>query len=774
MEERERASFVSLFPIVLLGSLAVGLVLWDRDYPGWFWDWWRGLYVYEYFRARLFLYLGVAAIVGPGLWLLGVWGRVRLGTRPVTALWQQALPYLYLALTPFVLLRYTWHPLGTTPGSSVWTYALIPPLALTLAVQLAPWVPRGSILHTPHPRSLWLLIALFFFLFGGLAVARHLSYNSHALDMATMAQAAWNTAHGRVLEYTPLFETYVSAPPLSNRLASGKLELIFLLIAPLYRIFPSPILLILLQTGALAVVAWPLYHITRHILRSHWAALFLTASYLLYLPLHYVLMADFHPSSLMPLFLAFAVFYMLERRWTRYFLFLLGALLCRIDAAFVVAGLGLYLLWTRRWRIGGVTLALALLWLWFDFAVVVPWAVAHYGPDPVGLLSQRFGRYGRGPLSIMLGVLMHPKDLVKLLMEREKLQTLFDLFVPLGGIPLFAPLWLLPAAPVAFLNLLAESAWQGTIKAHYFAPTLPFLVLASAYGIRRMHVSLSTWLPPNRRLWAVGLSLYVLFSTLLVDVYLSPFPPGRDFRLSAFWTWSPHHEAIRSVLQQVAPTSRLSGQSNLLPHVAHRRYLYLFPSGDHVAEEIVLDLDFSAEHAPLDFYAFYETVEDVTHKPEFGLKRWENGVLLLARGYPYRPEYIEQLRREYDAAFYRVRWLGYHGPKHMKAGEVYRVRVCLQNIGSQGWRSTDWHPTKLSYHWRDARGKLLVLDGERASFHTPLYPTQKRCLPVYVYTPAREGRYLLQFDLVREHIAWFSDKGAPTLDIWVDVGEDGP
>ncbi len=127
MEERERASFVSLFPIVLLGSLAVGLVLWDRDYPGWFWDWWRGLYVYEYFRARLLLYLGVAAVVGPGLWLLGVWGRVRLGTRPVTALWQQALPYLYLALTPFVLLRYTWHPLGTTPGSSVWTYALIPP-----------------------------------------------------------------------------------------------------------------------------------------------------------------------------------------------------------------------------------------------------------------------------------------------------------------------------------------------------------------------------------------------------------------------------------------------------------------------------------------------------------------------------------------------------------------------------------------------------------------------------------------------------------------------
>ncbi len=771
MEDRERASFISLLPLVLLGSLAIGLVLWDRDYPGWFWDWWRGLYVYQYFRVRLFLYLGVAGILGPALWLWGVWGRIRLGSQPVRALWQQAVPYVYLALTPLVLLRYFWHPLGTTPGSSVWTYAFIPPLALMLAVQIAPWVPPGSVLHRRHPRSLWLLILGYVFVFGGMAIGRHLSFNSHALDMATMSQTAWNTAHGRVLEYTPLFERYVAKPPLSSRLASGKLELIFLLIAPLYRVLPSPLTLIILQTVALAVVAWPLYHIARHVLRAHWPALFVAATYILYLPLHYVQMADFHPSALMPAFLSFAIFFMLERKWEWYFVFLVGALFCRVDAAFVILGLGLFLVWNRRWRMGMLTWALAVFWLWLDFGLVVPWAEAHYGPDPVKLLSQRFGRYGRGPVAIMLGVLTHPVDLFHLLIEREKIQTLFDLLVPLGGVPLFSVTWLFPALPVVFLNLLAESAWQGTIKAHYFAPTLPFLLLASVYGIRWMHGLFSAWFPPNRRLWTVGLTLYMLFTTLFVDFYLSPFPPGRDFRLSAFWTWSPHHEAIRHVIQRVNPKQPLSGQSNLLPHVAHRRYLYLFPSGDQAAEEILLDLDFSAEHAPLDFYAFYETVEDIIHKSEFGLELWENGVLLLRRGAPYDPARVERLRRAYDAAFYRVRWLGYRGPTRMAPGEVYRVKVCLQNIGSQGWRSTDWHPTKLSYHWRDTHQRLIVLDGERASFHTILYPTQKRCLGIYVYTPAVPGRYLLQFDLVREHIAWFSDKGAPTLDVWVDVRE---
>lgn len=755
--------------VVLLGSFALSVTLWDRDYPKWSWRWLHGVYVYRYFRMRLLVY--TAAVIPPTfiLWAVSLWMRVRRGAFPWRALYQQTAPFLLLMLTPLILVRYIWQPMGTTPGSSLWTYLLIPPIAITYTVLLTPFFPPFGHLYRHHPRSLWTLIIGFVLVFGGLTFARHLSFNSHALDMATMAQTSWNTAHGRILEYTPLFETYVAAPPLSNRLASGKLELIFLLIAPLYRLFPSPLLLISLQTLALGLAAWPLYHIIRHTLRSHTSALFLTATYLLYLPLHYVEMADFHPSALMPFFLTFSAYYLLQRRWHPYFLWLLGAFLCRIDAAFVALGLAFYLFWTRRWRVGFLSLLLAVAWFWFDFRVVVPWAQVRYGPDPIHLLSQRFGRYGAGPVQIIIGVLTHPRDLLVLFFQREKLQTAFDLLAPLGWVPLFSLAWLLPAAPVTFLNLMAQSAWQGTIKAHYFAPVIPFLFIATAYGIRWLHGVFSHLFPPDRHLWSTGLSLYVLLSTMLVNFYLSPFPTGRDFHLDAFWSWSPHQAAIRDIIAQVDPDARLSGQSNLLPHLAHRRYLYLFPSGDHTADEILLDLDFSAERAPLGFYAFYETVDDIINKPQFGLKAWKDGVLLLARGYPHDAERIRRLRTAYDEAFYRVRWLGYRGPSAMAAGEVYQVHVCMQNMGSQGWRSTDWHPTKLSYHWLDAQGHMMVLDGQRASFQTIVYPRQKRCLPILVYTPATPGHDILQFDLVRERIAWFSQKGAPTLNVAIEV-----
>ena len=773
METRERWYTVTFLLTVVLGSAALAVALWDHDYPTWLARWWAGMYVYKYFRARLLLYLMVIVPLGVVLWGGSVLVRIAQGDRPFRAAWQQTLPYIVLFLTPWNALRYTWHPLGTNPGSAVWTYTLVVPIALLLASQLTPLVPPGSVLRRRHPTALWAIVVAFLVIFGGLAFARHISFNSHALDLGTMAQAAWNTAHGRILEYTPLFEEYTPAPPLSNRLVTGKLELIFLLIAPLYRVWSSPLLLLAVQTLALGLSAWPMFHTLYIILRSQRAALLLTGAYLAYLPLHYVAMADFHPSALMPFFLAWALYALHTKRERMYVWALLGALLCRVDAAFVLMGWGLLLLWQRRWRLATITLVLGIGWFVFDFFLVVPWAEARYGPDPVHLLSQRFGRYGSTPLQILLGLLTHPLDLARLVLEREKIQTAFDLLAPVGWMPLFGPLWLLPALPVVFLNLLADSAWQGTVRAHYFAPVLPFLFVATAYGIRRLHGLISYHRPLDRRLWSVGLALYVLVSALTVAFYLSPFPLGRDFRLNRFWNWSPHHEAIRRVLHRVNPDAPISVQSNLLPHLAHRRYIYLYPSGDRVAQEIVLDLDFSAEHAPLDFYAFYESVDALIAKPEFGLKVWDDGVMILARGYPHDEEKIRALRTAYDAGFYRVRWLYHDAPHVMEAGEVYRLQVCLQNVGTQGWRSIDWHPTMLSYHWLDADGRMVVLDGKRTPFLTTVYPQQKRCVHAYVYTPARSGRYILQFDLVREHIAWFSQKGADTLDIPVQVEEQG-
>ena len=764
--------------IVLLAGLALGLVLWDQAHPAALSGWVAGERFYFYYRQRLLWYGLGGAAAALALWGVAVAARLRLWSPHHPTFWappehnslgaaasQQAAHFLPLLAAPLLLVRHVWSPLGMGVGSAFWTYALVPLLAWAVAWNLAPVF---QVLSPPRrltaTHAVWGAIVLYVLVFGGLSVARHLSFFSHALDLGTMSQAMWNTAQGRPFEYTPMFEeATLEAPPVSSRLTSGKLEVIFLALAPLYRLWPNPILLLLVQTLALGLSAWPLYLTLLRWLEDARVALWLTLAYLAYLPLHYVNMFDFHPTALMPVFLTAAIYAAERRRWRLYGVALVGALTCRVDAAFVALGLGvLYLV--RRWRrVGVLTLLLGLFWLAFDFGVVVPLAEARYGPDPVGLISQRFGQFGTTPAEIVLNMARHPLQVAALLLDREKAQTLFDLFVPVGGLALLAPLWLVPAVPVALVNLLAESAWQGTVRAHYFAPVLPFIFLATGAAIWRLDPERAR--PERRR----TLALYVLSASLLVAYFFSPFPPGRAFYLEAYAVRSPHQAAIQRVLAQVASDSALSGQSDLVPHVANRRFLYLFPNGLEAADEVVLDLDASAERAPLDFFAFFELVDALVDDPAFGLKAWENGVLLLARGAPHDPARLRALRRAYDEAFYRVEWLNHRTPEQMRAGELYMPRVCFRNTGSQGWRSVDWYPVFLSYHWVAGDGTPVVWDGERAPLPYTLYPTRSMCLRVPVVAPEQPGIYRLQFDLVREHQYWFSQKGAVPLEVEVTV-----
>jgi len=780
--------------LVLLIAALIGLALWDWAYQGQFYRWWQGERVYGYYWRELALFVSLAVITAGALWMLSV---AVLSKAPESmessedsftdaALFGSAshLTICVLAI-PLLLLffaRYWWHPLGMTPGSSAWTYLLLAVVSAVLTTLLVEPLRRlgpSRRLGRVAPRLVWTMIILYFTVFGFLAVARHQSFRTHALDMGTMTQAVWNTAHGRLWERTPLYLPLGTPPRRDSRLVSGKLELVFLPLALLYRLWPDPRLLLLVQTAALAVAAWPLYLLARHRLQDSFLALFIAATYLLYLPLHYATMFEFHPPVLMVPGLAWAALGMVQRRWRLYYLGLGLAFLCRVDAAFIAVGLALYLLLRRERRVALVTLGLAALWLGVDFGLVMPWAKAAYGVGDSDLLTRRFGYLGRGPWGIMLGALTRPRWLVSTLLEREKLQTFFDLGMPLGFLPLLAPAALLPALPVLVINLLALSQWQGTVHAHYMAPLIPFLFVALVEGLQRLRSfrpllgssvlrvarlsRLSCFVPFE------SFVFFVLINTLLIAVFFSPFPPGKDFRLGDFWQCTVHQEALQRMVARVPPGVPVSAQSDIFPHLAHRRDIYLFP---YIADAryIILDLDFTAEKSPLGYHDFYWRVERLPEEASFGVVAFDNGVLLLERGAPR--DNLPRIREEiaaYGRGFFRVDYRSYDEPRHLRADELYRVRVTVTNAGSQFWSSRGWYPVRLTYRWLSPSGQP-VADGLRTELAHLVSPGQTVTLRAWLLTPPRPGRYILEWDMVREGDTWFSAQGAETLRVPVAVG----
>jgi stage II sporulation protein D len=106
-----------------------------------------------------------------------------------------------------------------------------------------------------------------------------------------------------------------------------------------------------------------------------------------------------------------------------------------------------------------------------------------------------------------------------------------------------------------------------------------------------------------------------------------------------------------------------------------------------------------------------------------------------------------------------------YGPSNMASSAVsgasIPVHITLTNTGQQPWRASDTNPLHLSYHVYDAQGRLVIWDGERASFPLDVLPGETVEADITVRVPTTTGGYGVGWDLVREGMGWFSDFGVP-------------
>jgi len=106
---------------------------------------------------------------------------------------------------------------------------------------------------------------------------------------------------------------------------------------------------------------------------------------------------------------------------------------------------------------------------------------------------------------------------------------------------------------------------------------------------------------------------------------------------------------------------------------------------------------------------------------------------------------------------YRVGWVPLYGDRRMAPGEVRPVYVQVENRGSEVWPwGLDQPPDiRVSYHWWSAAGDLVDYEGRRSPLPCRLAPGESTIVPVWVHAPAEPGQYVLELDLVHEHVRWF-------------------
>ena len=449
--------------------------------------------------------------------------------------------------------------------------------------------------------------------FAALSALRHEAFVTGRFDLGNMVQAVWSTAHGHPLRMTDLHGEQIS------RLAAH-VDPILMLFAPLWWVWPSPHLLLVVQACAVALGAIPVFLLARKHLASSRAALGFGLAYLLYPATGWLTLNEFHPVALATPLLLFAFWYLDEDRLLPFALFAIAAATCKEEIGLVVAGFGIwYALAHGRWLRGAAIAFAGAAWAAVAIAGVIP----HYNAGAESDFYGRYGEVGGSAGGILKTAFTHPLRIAEAALGARDLHYLLQLVAPLAALCLLAPLVLVAALPELAINLLSSTTTQTSIHFHYTAGLIPPLVIAAIFGAKRL----------SR--WTLPIALAIVLAALVGNYRLGPIPGwrhlpgGQTFQATAARV-TVHDRIAERALRLIPSDAVVSATNTLGAHLSARGRVLSFPFIED-SQWIAAD---ETQPGYADRYAPIPTATQLAalrRNPEWRLVFEEDGILVFRR-----------------------------------------------------------------------------------------------------------------------------------------------
>lgn len=387
------------------------------------------------------------------------------------------------------------------------------------------------------------------------ALLVHANYSTYGFDMGIHDQAVWLMSHWK----SP-FVTISGNPYFGDHLSW-----IMFLVVPLYWVFGSAKVLLVLQPLLLGLAAIPAFLVARERLRSEWLACGLAWAYLLTPYVNWITVDRFHPDAFeVPLvFLAFW-FAMRERRWS-FLATIVVLMLVKEDAPLIVLGLGLWVAFRFDWKFGGLTTLLAGAWLVVNFRVVLP--ILSGSGSLAAYISFHGNRIPFGGVGGFLRTLgSKPWEVIKALFGPERPLYYLKVFAPMGFLPFLSPLTMAAVVLPLLFNGLSTFPYQHGIERHYGALVVSGMTVAAVFGIAHASKRVRRWLV-----------VYMVVAAMVGLWLWGPVPGSRD---QAYWpdTPKPYSAAAGAAIALIPADAVVAADCHFVTHLDHRVEIYEFPN----------------------------------------------------------------------------------------------------------------------------------------------------------------------------------------------------
>lgn len=303
------------------------------------------------------------------------------------------------------------------------------------------------------------------------SVYKHLHFGSTGYDLVIFDQA---------IRHYSEFQAPGSSFRGFNNLLGDHFHPILALLAPLYWLYDSPVVLLVAQAALVVSAVIPIYLYSLKKLGKV-SALFCAIVFLFSGALLEMINFDFHEIAFAVPLIAWAVYCLEEKKWTGLYVILSLLLLTKESFGILVVFFGIYLLLKRYYLHGTILVSLGIAAFLITTKVIIPY---FSGTDTFMYWS--YDQLGIDVGSSLVAIIKNPLFAISLLFfPIVKLVTLVKTFAVYLGINFVSPLMLL-AIPLLLERFLSsqQNYWQ--FNYHYGATLVPIATMAFVDGLSRL------------------------------------------------------------------------------------------------------------------------------------------------------------------------------------------------------------------------------------------------------------------------------------------------
>jgi len=405
-----------------------------------------------------------------------------------------------------------------------------------------------------------LVVIFFTFVFSFHSIIKHLLFNSNALDLGIYTQVSYLYSQGLA--------------PLSSirhmNLLGDHFEVILLLISPIYKLFPFPETLLIVQAIFVALSSIPIYLIAKDKIKNNLLSLLIVIIYQTSVGITAAINFDFHTTTISVLPLSLTLYFWYFKRWRLYWLTLFLAILFKEDVPIFLLGLGIFQIFRKQFKLGILTSIFSVI----SFVVIKFYLMPFFWPGGDQIYIDRSVFPLTNPLKLISLFLTQPGLFIdQMTNSAVKAHTFENLYRQYAYLPFFSLFGWLTILPALFLRFSSTATATWTLIWHYNANLEPFLAVSAIFVISRFRLT-----------------------KILITFFLILFLISQGLNKSSMF-WEPFQNNTKNIhdfnyinnsISYIPNSAAVSAQSPIVPHVSNRKRVYMFPdiSG---ADYIILD-----------------------------------------------------------------------------------------------------------------------------------------------------------------------------------------